>query len=121
MKGGKAFIDITARDSSACRERNREHAKRSRVRKKILLEALQQSVSLLQQENEKLRHAIKENLGNEAGELLASTTKPNHGLIASSYQDATKVLADPDYSLVKALRTAQQTTRSFLLVVVSSS
>ncbi|CAN0008823.1 unnamed protein product [Ectocarpus sp. 8 AP-2014] len=90
------------------RERNREHAKRSRVRKKFLLESLQKSVTSLQEENEKLRGAIRSNLGpEEAKELLAETETPTT-LIASRPGDATKVLDDPDYSLVKALQTAQQ-------------
>nr|AML78871.1 putative LOV domain-containing protein [Scytosiphon dotyi] len=89
------------------RERNREHAKRSRVRKKFLLESLQKSVTSLQEENEKLRGAIRANLGaEEAKELLAQTESSS--LIASKPGDATKVLDDPDYSLVKALQTAQQ-------------
>jgi hypothetical protein len=37
---------------------NREHAKRSRVRKKFLLESLQQSVHALQEENDKLKSQI---------------------------------------------------------------
>ncbi|CBN77970.1 aureochrome 3 [Ectocarpus siliculosus] len=90
------------------RERNREHAKRSRVRKKFLLESLQKSVTSLQEENEKLRGAIRSNLGpEEAKELLAETETPTT-LISSRPGDATKVLDDPDYSLVKALQTAQQ-------------
>nr|AML77774.1 putative LOV domain-containing protein [Dictyopteris undulata] len=89
------------------RERNREHAKRSRVRKKFLLESLQKSVTALQEENEKLRGAIRSNLSaEEAKELLEQTETSN--LIASNPGDATKVLDDPDYSLVKALQTAQQ-------------
>lgn len=72
------------------RERNREHAKRSRVRKKFLLESLQKSVTALQEENEKLRGAIRANLGaDEAKELLAQTEASS--LIASSPGDATKV------------------------------
>nr|AML77738.1 putative LOV domain-containing protein [Sargassum fusiforme] len=89
------------------RERNREHAKRSRVRKKFLLESLQKSVTALQEENEKLRGAIRANLGpEEAKELLTQTETSS--LISSSPGEATKVLDDPDYSLVKALQTAQQ-------------
>nr|AML79083.1 putative LOV domain-containing protein [Sargassum hemiphyllum] len=89
------------------RERNREHAKRSRVRKKFLLESLQKSVTALQEENEKLRGAIRSNLGpEEAKELLTQTETSS--LISSSPGEATKVLDDPDYSLVKALQTAQQ-------------
>ena len=52
------------------RERNREHAKRSRIRKKFLLESLQQSVSLLREENDKLRDAVRTHLADEAEELL---------------------------------------------------
>ena len=53
------------------RERNREHAKRSRIRKKFLLESLQQSVSMLKEENETLRRTPSgRSSGNEADELV---------------------------------------------------
>lgn len=95
------------------RERNREHAKRSRIRKKFLLESLQQSVSLLKEENEKLKGAIRSHLGDkEAEELLSkqalADAAAGGGLIASSSGDANKVLDDPDFSFIKALQTAQQ-------------
>lgn len=90
------------------RERNREHAKRSRVRKKFLLESLQQSVNALQQENEKLKEAIREHLGPPADDLLATLSTSPQSLIANNPGDATRILDDPDYSLVKALQTAQQ-------------
>lgn len=90
------------------RERNREHAKRSRVRKKFLLESLQQSVSALRGENEKLKAAIRENLSDEADILLAESAKPSSSCVAAYPQHATRTLDDPDYSLVKALQIAQQ-------------
>lgn len=90
------------------RERNREHAKRSRVRKKFLLESLQQSVRALQEENEKLKSAIRENLNDDAEHLLASCSSGGASIIATDPNDATKTLDDPDYRLVKALQTAQQ-------------
>jgi len=97
------------------RERNREHAKRSRIRKKFLLESLQQSVSLLKEENEKLRNSIRAHLPEEADELLkaenlaeAAAAAGGGGLIANSSSDANKVLDDPDFSFIKALQTAQQ-------------
>mmetsp|Transcript_18792 Transcript_18792/g.43694 ORF Transcript_18792/g.43694 Transcript_18792/m.43694 type:complete len:242 (+) Transcript_18792:575-1300(+) len=93
------------------RERNREHAKRSRIRKKFLLESLQQSVSLLKEENEKLRQSIRSHLGAaEADELLGTSLSKSGeaGLIANSSVDANKVLDDPDFSFIKALQTAQQ-------------
>ncbi|CAM9202407.1 unnamed protein product [Ascophyllum nodosum] len=103
-QGGR---NMTEQQKLDRRERNREHAKRSRVRKKFLLESLQKSVTALQEENEKLRGAIRANLGaDEAKELLSQTDTSS--LISSSPGDATKVLDDPDYSLVKALQTAQQ-------------
>ena len=94
------------------RERNREHAKRSRIRKKILLESLQQSVSLLKEENDKLRNSIRHHLGDAtANELLTKENLANanvNSLIASNSKDANKVLDDPDFSFIKALQTAQQ-------------
>lgn len=95
-------------------ERNREHAKRSRIRKKFLLESLQQSVALLKEENEKLRGAIRSHLGDaKASTLLAEKENANSGtdidgLLASSQGIANKVLDDPDFSFIKALQTAQQ-------------
>mmetsp|Transcript_20910 Transcript_20910/g.38005 ORF Transcript_20910/g.38005 Transcript_20910/m.38005 type:complete len:457 (+) Transcript_20910:85-1455(+) len=100
--------------SKLVKERNREHAKRSRIRKKFLLESLQQSVSLLKEENEKLKSAIRSHLGDkEADSLLskqalADAAGAGGGLIASNSSDANKVLDDPDFSFIKALQTAQQ-------------
>mmetsp|Transcript_1175 Transcript_1175/g.1538 ORF Transcript_1175/g.1538 Transcript_1175/m.1538 type:complete len:367 (+) Transcript_1175:129-1229(+) len=92
------------------RERNREHAKRSRIRKKFLLESLQQSVSLLKEENEKLRDSIRSHLGEERASELLSKSKDTSidGLLANSQSIANKVLDDPDFSFIKALQTAQQ-------------
>jgi len=94
------------------RERNREHAKRSRIRKKFLLESLQQSVALLKEENDKLRDSIRTHVGEEqATMLLEDKMDGNNGdlrLTTSSQGAANKVLDDPDFSFIKALQTAQQ-------------
>ena len=91
-------------------ERNREHAKRSRIRKKFLLESLQQSVALLKEENEKLKQSIRNHLGNEKAAALLNEKEQSSvdGLLASSQGIANKVLDDPDFSFIKALQTAQQ-------------
>ena len=90
------------------RSRNREHAKRSRVRKKFLLESLQQSVEALQKENDTLKHAIKTHLPEEADNMLVGCSNGrSSSVIANCAENATKTLDDPDYSLVKALQTAQ--------------
>jgi PAS domain S-box-containing protein len=105
---------MNEQQKSERRERNREHAKRSRIRKKFLLESLQQSVAALKEENQKLSEAIRSHLGNEeADELLkqenlAKMATESSGLIASNSKDANKVLDDPDFSFIKALQTAQQ-------------
>ena len=92
-------------------ERNREHAKRSRIRKKFLLESLQQSVALLKEENEKLKSSIKEHLGEEKAQALITKSmdaSASDGLLATGQNMANKVLDDPDFSFIKALQTAQQ-------------
>lgn len=93
-------------------ERNREHAKRSRIRKKFLLESLQQSVALLKDENEKLKNSIRSHLGDQKAEAILSEKAKDgldaDGLLASSQGIANKVLDDPDFSFIKALQTAQQ-------------
>jgi len=97
------------------RERNREHAKRSRIRKKFLLESLQQSVSLLKEENDKLKESIRTHLGGERGNKLIEEriagihdSDESGNLIAATHGQANKVLDDPDFSFIKALQTAQQ-------------
>mmetsp|Transcript_25720 Transcript_25720/g.28419 ORF Transcript_25720/g.28419 Transcript_25720/m.28419 type:complete len:383 (+) Transcript_25720:98-1246(+) len=111
-KAGSKSSDrkMSAQQKVERRERNREHAKRSRIRKKFLLESLQQSVTLLKDENEKLRSAIQGHLGEaEADELINKKIGSDEaGLIANSSLDANKVLDDPDFSFIKALQTAQQ-------------
>lgn len=92
------------------KKKSKEDAKKSRVRKKFLLESLQQSVGLLKEENEKLRNAIKSNLGADQAEKLFRQKggAGDDGLAASTQGIANKVLDDPDFSFIKALQTAQQ-------------
>ncbi len=62
----------------------------------------------LEEENEKLRLAIREHLPTDADKLLSACSHGGPTVIATDPRDATKTLDDPDYSLVKALQTAQQ-------------
>lgn len=78
------------------------------MRKKFLVESLQHSVRSLEEENEKLRKAIREHLKDEADQLLTQCSNNGPSIIASDSTSATRTLDDPDYSLVKALQTAQQ-------------
>ncbi len=88
------------------RERNREHAKKSRIRKKFFLESLQKSVDEFQAENDRLRAAIREHLPEEADTLLDSCLTADSGLC--SFQDGATELAGYDFCLVKALQTSRQ-------------
>lgn len=109
MGGASSGRRMTEEQKVERRERNREHAKRSRVRKKFLLESLQKSVNALQEENDKLRGAIRTHLKDGAHDLLKSCeVEPEDSLLTSDPTSATKILDDPDYTLVKALQTAQQ-------------
>jgi PAS domain S-box-containing protein len=56
------------------REKNREHAKQSRIRKKLYQESLQKKMALLKDQNDKLRQAIQAHLG-DTGVLLAQLGK----------------------------------------------
>jgi len=65
-------------------------------------------VHALEEENEKLRGAIREHITEGAEEMLSSCTAGGLTVLATDASNATKTLDNPDYSLVKALQTAQQ-------------
>lgn len=59
------------------RQRNREHAKRSRVRKKFMLESLQSEVKELQRENQRLRLLVQANIPDNALQIIAECCASN--------------------------------------------
>ena len=66
----KPAAALTAAQKVERRERNREHAKRSRLRKKFLLESLQEQIDGLQSEITALRGIVRRELPERASELL---------------------------------------------------
>jgi len=97
------------------RERNREHAKRSRLRKKFLLESLQEQIYGLQDEIEQLKGIIKKELPEKAEGLLAeiegNEAKKNGKytpLPLPSGFGPVKTLIEPDYRLMTSLSSSQQ-------------
>lgn len=71
MWGGGPMAGNTAEANAAeRRQRNREHAKRSRVRKKFMLEALQGEVHELQKINQWLRMLIQEHIPEHAMKII---------------------------------------------------
>jgi PAS domain-containing protein len=71
MWGGPQMVGMSDVAVAERRQRNREHAKRSRVRKKFMLEALQEEVAGLQRENQKLRLLVQDNIPEHAQEIIA--------------------------------------------------
>ncbi len=108
------------------RQRNREHAKRSRVRKKFLLESLQAEVKELQTENEGLRMIIQSKIPQHAQKIISEccaknplfddqndgddeATKNAKKDAASNTAEKKKVqLVNSDFSLIKSLTSGQQ-------------
>jgi PAS domain-containing protein len=93
------------------RQRNREHAKRSRVRKKFMLESLQEEVRGLQRQNQGLRMVVQEHIPEHAMEIIADccTTNP---LFSDDIELATgkkkEDLDKSDFSLMQSLSAGQQ-------------
>jgi PAS domain-containing protein len=93
------------------RQRNREHAKRSRVRKKFMLESLQEEVRGLQRQNQGLRMVVQEHIPEHAMTIIADccTTNP---LFSDDIELATgkktEDLDKSDFSLMQSLSSGQQ-------------
>jgi len=98
------------------RQRNREHAKRSRVRKKFMLESLQGQVRELQKENLELRMLIQEKIPQHAQQIISECCGKN-----SLFADPDAIMTDADgekkketalvksdFSLIESLTSGQQ-------------
>jgi Basic region leucine zipper len=85
------------------RERNREHAKRSRLRKKFLLESLQEQIHGLEEQLEGLKSALKTELpANRAEEIIKKVCGDKEKytpLPMPSGFGPVKTLMEPDFRL----------------------
>jgi len=105
------------------RQRNREHAKRSRVRKKFMLESLQEQVRGLQNENNRLRMLVQEHIPEHAMQIIAECCTKNHlfedatnslssesakPAAGSSTESKNGELVRSDYSLMQSLMSGQK-------------
>lgn len=103
--------ELTAKQKLERRERNREHAKRSRLRKKFLLESLQEQIHALQEQMEKLKGAIKTELPNKADAIInqiCGDKEKYTPLPMPSGFGPVKTLMEPDFRLMSALSGSQQ-------------
>lgn len=116
---------LTEQQKLERRERNREHAKRSRLRKKFLLESLQEQIHGLQSDIEKLTSAVRKELPSKAEELLRDmqlstdvsiSGTGNCGPNGTQYKPVNmpsgfgpvKTLIEPDFRLMFSLSNSQQ-------------
>lgn len=118
----KPAASLTESQKIERRERNREHAKRSRLRKKFLLESLQEQIDGLHSEISTLKDIIKRELPDKAADLLKGLgdeaasdddpSQPKKGsytpLPMPSGFGPVKTLMEPDYRLMSALSGSQQ-------------
>lgn len=80
-------LTLTEQQKLERRERNREHAKRSRIRKKVLLDLLQDQLSALRSENVKLRRVVVEHIPQHATNILSQCTTEESLLLLSDGED----------------------------------
>jgi PAS domain S-box-containing protein len=128
--------DMTLQQMLERRERNREHAKRSRIRKKVLLTSFQDELITAREVNIKLRRIVADRLPNDASRILEECTALESSLLSSlmdheeddeggkkrylNMQTGTcnvtnddgklhaRMLVEPDYRLMQSLVVSQQ-------------
>ena len=103
--------ELTEAQKLERRERNREHAKRSRLRKKFLLESLQDQIHGLEEQLEGLKNAIKAELPDKAEHIITTVcgNKEKYTpLPMPSGFGPVKTLMEPDFRLMSALSGSQQ-------------
>jgi PAS domain S-box-containing protein len=107
----KSTKNLTDQQKVERRERNREHAKRSRLRKKFLLESLQEQIHGLQAELEVLKDVIKKEIPDKAEAILKQLDGDREKftpLPMPSGFGPVKTLMEPDFRLMSALSGSQQ-------------
>jgi PAS domain S-box-containing protein len=108
---GTGNKDLTEQQKLERRERNREHAKRSRLRKKFLLESLQEQIHGLEEQLDGLKSAIKKELPQQAEQIITRICGDKEKftpLPMPSGFGPVKTLMEPDFRLMSALSGSQQ-------------
>jgi PAS domain S-box-containing protein len=104
--------NLTDKQKLERRERNREHAKRSRLRKKFLLESLQEQIHGLEEQLDGLKHALKTELPDDRADSIIKDICGNKDkytpLPMPSGFGPVKTLMEPDFRLMSALSGSQQ-------------
>lgn len=98
--------ELTEAQKIERRERNREHAKRSRLRKKFLLESLQEQIHGLEEQLDGLKNAIKSELPDKAEDIIRGVCGDKQKftpLPMPSGFGPVKTLMEPDFRLSKCV------------------
>lgn len=109
--GGDDNAPLTDKQKIERRERNREHAKRSRLRKKFLLESLQEQIHGLQEQLDAMKDTLKRELPSKADVLIhqiCGNKDKYTPLPMPSGFGPVKTLMEPDFRLMSALSGSQQ-------------
>jgi len=121
--GGPQMMGMSDQAVAERRQRNREHAKRSRVRKKFMLESLQEQVAALQRENARLRVLVQDNIPEHAQMIISEccTSSPLFGDAdangspqisgegeSGEGKSKTTALVRSDFQLIDSLSAGQQ-------------
>lgn len=114
MWAGQQVAGMSDHAVAERRQRNREHAKRSRVRKKFMLESLQEQVHQLQVENQRLRTLVQDNIPEHAQKIISECCQSST-LFADGNEDAdgkqdskAQALVRSDFQLMASLSSGQQ-------------
>lgn len=109
---GASTGQLTAKQKLERRERNREHAKRSRLRKKFLLESLQEQIHGLQEQLEKFKKSVRAEIPAPKAEEIIDEICGHENkytpLPMPSGFGPVKTLMEPDFRLMSALSGSQQ-------------
>lgn len=103
--------ELTEQQKLERRERNREHAKRSRLRKKFLLESLQEQIHALQEQIESFKGVVKEYAPQQSESIINRICGDKDKftpLPTPSGFGPVKTLMEPDFRLMSALSGSQQ-------------
>lgn len=103
--------ELTEQQKLERRERNREHAKRSRLRKKFLLESLQEQIHALQEQIESFKGIVKEYAPQQSETIINKICGDKEKftpLPTPSGFGPVKTLMEPDFRLMTALSGSQQ-------------
>jgi Basic region leucine zipper len=100
-------VELTEEQIIERRERNREHAKRSRLRKKFLLESLQEQIHGLEEQLDRFKEALRTEIPDKAETIITSVCGEKDKFTPMPMPSGfgpVKTLMEPDFRLSTCMR-----------------